>query len=228
MTKPLTLMLLIGLTGFWTIPSAFATAELKLSDGNGHTADVVASSCGVGCSTASFMGALGDWNINNPTGTAQQGGSPLIDLNSIDHHNASNGPTTLTIEWSVDGLTPSVPGFQLNIGGTVGKGGTVTAALYGGTSDTRFDLSNQIGSTLTFGGPSISFSGSESAYVPGGTNSPYALTEVATITFGSNAGQASFDYSVDIVPEPTAILLLGTVILGSVLAYRRKLTSKTN
>ena len=212
----------IGFIASITMPLASATPELILSDGNGHTATVLATSCGASCDVATFNGSLGDWNINVTTGTSTPGQAPQMDLNSIDHHNLSATASTLTIEWSDNAFTPATSGFQLNVGGTVGAHGTVTAALYGGTSDTEFDLSHQIGTTLSFTNPPISFSGTETAYLSGLSVSPYALTEVATISFGRAAGQASFDYSVDTVPEPAAVLLLGTVMLLTVSVVRRK------
>ncbi len=217
----LRLLFALGAVAFVSTPQAFATAEMILSDGAGHTADVLATSCGPGCQIASFNGALGDWNINTTTGTVAPGASPVIDLDSLNHHNASSTSTTLTIEWSDNGFTPAVPGFEMNVGGTVGPHGTVTAALYGGTSDTKFDLSNQIGTTLSFTNPPISFSATEDAYLGSLSLNTYALTEVATMTFGTSAGQASFDYSVDTIPEPAAVLLLGSVILLTVGAIRR-------
>lgn len=218
----LRLLLLTAGIAVVTTPRASATAELFLSDGNGHTASVTAISCGGSCETATFNGALGDWNINITTGTASPTESPIIDLNSIDHHNASRVPSTLTMAWSDNGFTPAVSGFQLNVGGTVGAHGTVTAALYGGTSNTMFDLSNQIGTTMTFTNPPISFSGMQNAYLSALSASPYALTEVATITFGTFAGQASFDYSVDTIPEPAGILLLGSALLVTATVVRRR------
>jgi hypothetical protein len=211
-----------AVAAFLAPPRARATAELTLSDGAGHTATVVAASCGTGCEAASFNGVLGSWNINVTTGTSTPGQSPEIDLNSINHHNASSTPSTLTIEWSDDSYTPAASGFQLNVGGTVGAHGTVTAALFGGTTDTEFDLSNQIGTTLTFTSPPVAFSGSESAYLTGLSASPYALTEVVTISFGKFAGQASLDFSVDAIPEPSAVVLMGTLLLLSGTAIRRR------
>jgi hypothetical protein len=218
----LAMLLPVGFIASFTMPQALATPELILNDGNGHTATVVASSCGASCEVASFNGTLGDWNINVTTGTSAPGQSPEMDLNSINHHNLSATASTLTIEWSDDAFTPATTGFELNIGGTIGAHGTVTAALYGGTSDTMFDLSNQIGTTMSFTNPPINFSGSQTAYLSGLSVSPYALTEVATVSFGRAAGQASFDYSVDTVPEPAAVLLLGTVMLLTVSVVRRK------
>jgi hypothetical protein len=218
----------IGALAFIATPSASANAELILSDGNGHTATIAASGCGAGCELASFNGTLGDWNINVTTGTGAPGQSPLMDLNSINHHNASGTATTLTMEWSFDGFTPAVPGFQLNIGGTVGANGTVTASLFGGTSNTLFDLSNQIGTTMSFTNPPISFSGVQNAFMTGLTTNPYALTEVATISFGTSAGQASFDYSVDAIPEPAGVLLLGSVMLLTVSLVRRRVGTGDN
>jgi hypothetical protein len=217
--------LAIGAMAFVAVPRASATAELFLSDGAGHTATVVASSCGGSCATATFNGGLGDWNINVTTGTANPGEEPIMDLNSIDHHNSSGVATTLTIAWTNDTFVPvgSFPqGFQLNDGGTVSAGGTVTATLYGGLGDSLFDTSNKIGTTLSFSNPPIAFSGTENAYLSSLSPNPFSLTEVATITFGKAAGQASFDYSVDSIPEPAGVLLLGTVMLFTVSFIRRK------
>lgn len=214
-------LIAIGAMALIAVPRASASAELILSDGT-NTVTVTSANCGVGC--YSFNGAVGSWNINVTTGTTSPGQSPVMDLNSIDHFGGGTTGNTLTIEFSANGYTPPVAGFLMNIGGTVSAGGTVTAALYGGTTNTLGTLAPQIGTTLSFSNPPIAFSGTGGGYLSGLSANPYALTEVATISFaGGRSGQASFDYSVDTVPEPAGVLLLGTAILFSVSAIRRKL-----
>jgi hypothetical protein len=217
----------IGALAFITAPRASATAELTLTTSTGNTATVTAISCGGTCQTATFNGTLGSWNINVTTGTADPSGQPIMDLNSIDHVNASGSKAqTITLEWSATGLTPASSGFQLNIGGTIGAFGSLTASLYGGVSNTLNDTSNLIGTGLNFSSPPISFGGSESAFLSTVSPNPYSLTEIVTISFsGGRAGQASFDYSVDTIPEPASVLLLGTVMLGAVSLIRRKVAA---
>jgi hypothetical protein len=226
--KKLSLLLPIGAFLVVATPQAFATVdgELILSDGiAADTVTVTASNCGATGCVATYDGAIGNWNINVTTGTSAPGQSPEMDLNSIDHRNANKLGETLTITWSADDFTP-IPtggtGFALNVGGTVGANGTVTESLFGATSNNLLDESQQIGSTLSFSNPPIAFSGGETAYPSTAVSNPYSLSEVTTITFGGNAGQASFDSSVDAVPEPAGVLLLGSAMLFVVGAVRRK------
>jgi len=210
----------VGALALASAPGAYATLELRLSDSAGGAPVDVFDGCGPGC--VSYNGAVGGWNINITSGTSADGQSPIMDLNSIDHHNASKTASVLTIELSDNGFATTAPQFSLNIGGTVGPNGTLTAALFGATSDTKFDLSNQIGTTMTFTNPPTATHFSEGETGNAGTVYPYALTEVATITFGKRVGQASFDFSIDAIPEPTGVVLLGGVLLATVGAIRRK------
>jgi hypothetical protein len=209
-------LLAVAATTFVWTPRALATAELTLSDGNGNTATVLATPCGGTCQDATFYGFLGNWSLNVTTGTAAPGQNPILDLSSIDIRNAAAAGKTLTIEWSDDAFTSLSPNFVLSIGGVLGSQGTVTAGLYGGTTDTEFDLSHQIGTTLSFVDPPGNFAGSENVLLGALSANRYALTEVATITFGAGSGEGSFSLTVNAVnaiPEPSSVFLLGSVAL---------------
>jgi len=219
------LLLALGALMVVSAPRAFANAELILSDGIAADTQTVSATCTVAGCVASYNGAVGNWNINVTTGTSAPGQSPELDLNSIDHFNGGSTGQVLTLTWSATGFTPLSPGYELNAGGTIGAHGTITAGLYGANSNTLLDQSQQVGSTLSFSNPPIAFSGSQIDYPPVTVN-PYSLTEIATITFGSSAGQASFDYSVDSVPEPAGVLLFGTLALFTVISLRRKAAAK--
>jgi hypothetical protein len=134
----------------------------------------------------------------------------------------------LTISTSSNGFTAAAPQFNFQVGGTSSLGGASTFKAYGGNSNTLFDTSNQLGSTLVF--PTSPFSGVTTS-AAGTTANPYALTIVATLN-GIRAGSASFNAALDStvvinpngsVPEPATMALLGAVLLFSGSAIRRKL-----
>jgi hypothetical protein len=215
----LAIFALLALLGMFGATRAYATAELKLDDGNGNTLDILDGSANDSCATANcvtYNGALGSWNINVTTGTSKDAATPaLIDLNSVNHHSAGTS-STLTITFSDDGFTPGWPGFVFEVGGTVTAGGTVTFAAYDGVN--KFDTTKQIGSTLSFN--TSPYAGTTAGGGP--SSNPYSLTEVATITFGSAAGTASFDAGINAVPEPASVALLGGVVLFAMNSFRRK------
>ena len=141
------------------VPAANATIQLRLNDGNGNTLDILDESadddCGGIINCVAYIGPLGSWTLNVTTGTSKDALSAplLIDLLSVNTH-AAGVNSTLTIALSDNGFTPASNGFNFGIGGTLGPGGTLTAAAYGGSTNTKFDTSSQFGSTLTFTAPS--------------------------------------------------------------------------
>jgi len=215
----------LGLFVLLAAPPAHATATLYLNDGIGHTITVADGSAKDTCLSAdcvTFNGVLGDWNINVTTGSDLDASSPFImDLNSVNHHLSSSKASVLTIEFSDNGFVTPFPQFEGDIGGTIARGGTVTAALIGGDTNTMFSGS-AIGPTLTFSYPPTAFGGTFVGANKGYPTSPYSLTEVITITFGKAAGGASFDYSVTPIPEPASLALLGGGLLLAGIVVRRK------
>jgi len=211
-----------------SVQNASAVVELKLSDGLGHTVDIVdgtiqdaSNSSGVGVvdGAVSFIGAIGKWKLN--VSTALSGGTPILDVSSLDRTSVS-GAGILTISASDSGYSPASQGFTFDVGGTTTLPGILTFQAFGGNSNTKFDMSHQIGSTMSFS--TSSFSGTTSGNAL--TVNPYSLTIVATINYGLNrtGGTGSFDagLTANPIPEPAVMSLLGGVLLLTVGAIRRK------
>ena len=199
-------------------PSAFATAELKLSSG-ATLVDILDGAVGDSCAVAdcvTFSGAVGSWTINVTTGI--EGSTPFFDLSSV---NVTGGQVDPISMWfSDDGLDFSTIGQQatLNVGGTVStnKVGAETVS-FGVFSDTvKFGTSNPVGSLVFHASP---FSGSSSGGI-GATDTALTLTSTIDLTKGAK-GTVSFDAAVDIVPEPASITMLGGVLLILGAALRR-------
>jgi len=206
------------MVAFMSAPAS-ATVSISLTNG-ASTVSVADGGAGDACpivDCVTFAGTLGNYLINVSTGISQNGTNPFLDLNSINTTRISNAGL-LTISTSQNGYTAGGPQFNFQVGGTSSLGGNVSFSAYGGNSDTLFDTSSQIGSTLNFG--SSPFAGTTSGV--GNTVNPYSLTIMAILT-GVNAGSASFDAAIDAVPEPASVALLGSVLLFSAGAVRRKL-----
>jgi len=217
--KTLTGVLLAGALALVCIPQANATVEITLTNG-ASSVTVIDGAVGDVCSAANcvtFSGAVGNYLINISTGIAQNSTNPYLDLNSVNLTTLSNAGL-LTISTSSNGYTNTVPQFSFQVGGTSSLGGAATFKAYGGTSNTLFDTSNQIGNTLTF--PGSPFSGTTIAS-SGNTVNPYSLTIVATLN-GVTPGSASFDAAIDAVPEPASMSLLGGALLLTAAALRKR------
>ncbi len=221
---PVALVAMVALT---LAPQAFATAELRITDGT-NTVDIVdqngagtaCSGAVTGCSDANglinvvtFVGSIGTWNLNVSTGSSHGAlNGADLDLNSVNNTTAAG---TLTISFSDDGF-PAATGHSFSVGGTFTTGTpTVSFSEYSGA--TKFATTTQLGTTLSF--TASPFSGSTSGTSLAGQT---ALTEVAVLAF-NGAGGTSFDAQLEPVPEPASVALFGGVLLCSVTMIRRKL-----
>lgn len=202
-------------------PAAFATAELKLSSG-ASSVDILDGSAGDAnplAGVVTFIGAVGNWTVNVSTGV--NGSTPLLDLNSVDSTAGLPQVNPIQISFSDDGLSLT-PSLVFAAGGTVNSHATPTVTFQAFTGTSKFDTSNQIGSTLTF--HTAGYSGSTSGPIGASDTS---ATIVATIDLGSSTafGSGSFDSSLEKIetPEPASISMLGGVLLILGGALRRRI-----
>jgi hypothetical protein len=161
-----------------------------------------------------------------------------LGLSAITTSITCNGGSTdcsgrdLEVLVSDTGFTTPVSGFKLGFVDTQTGPGATTATGYEGT--TLFDETNTVAPMITLGtsDPSAEddvFKGNSTAPLIAGP-SPYSLTIAET--FGDSAakgdGSSLLDYTTTAqlsgtVPEPTSIVLFGTILSLGGFAFRRKL-----
>lgn len=139
------------------------------------------------------------------TVSAAGGGTLIIALTDTNFNNPGAGSYTLKSQMSLTSLT-----------------GLTSYKAFGAESNTNgeFALTNQTTTgtlttaatgTMTFGGPFA-------------ITTPYSLTEVMTVTFGSGGGNANFTSDLSLLaPEPASVALLGAALLFVCGGLRRKL-----
>jgi hypothetical protein len=213
------------------VPTASASLQLSLSSGatsfviNDNAAGDVNAALG----QITFVGAVGNWSLNVSTGTVGQ--NPLIDLNSVDTlgSGSGSGPNALSLIFSSNGYTtPFNASFVSGIGGSLAAGHSLTYQGFVDPSNTLggTPLTGQIGSPLIFSNPqppavvSAPFSGGTAGGFALG-NSAFSLTQLVTIS-GTAVGTTSFNATIDAVPEPATVTLLGGVLLAVFAILRRK------
>jgi hypothetical protein len=202
-------VLLIGLS------TAYAVPTLRLTDPGAAVTITIADGSGLDLTGAAgvvtFSGSVGNWGINVTTGlTYPAAGTqavPQMHLNSIDQNSAA--PASLIIEFSEIGFG-ALPAnyyffstFVPFVGGGAGSSATYAAFLDNGNA--LFAQGTPLG-TLTF--PAGGSSGTVSSG-PVSPSNPYSLTQVVTISH-TGLGITSFDADIKVVPEPAALILLGS------------------
>ncbi len=236
MKKALGLFLtLISIFGLSQLAHATVDQELALTDGTNSvainssgtvfvlsgTATTVFSSGSGG--TITWDGSLGNYHVNVSTGQGSPTLPPMtLDLNSAD---TASGLTSggLAILFSENGNTATPPGWSLIFGGTLtsGSGSSVSLRAYGSTTDAFFGNTSSIASLGPFG-PGA-FSGTAGGSGAGLTTSPYSLTEEIDLSGVGKNTRYSGDASLNPLPEPASLTMVGTGLIGLAGFLRRKL-----
>lgn len=159
--------------------------------------------------------AIGGWTVNIVGGLSLGPNTILMDLSSLNA--TSSGNSTLKIELTDTGINVAAPGFKVDASGHIVTG-TGTADI-----SARFDNTN-----TAFGGVNQHIAGPFSgAYTATGNFAGpgvplYSLTEQIVLTSGAGGVTWSTDTSLTAVPEPGAVMLLGTALVFCASKLRRK------
>ena len=227
--------LLAGAMLMMGMATAASALSIRLTDGNttftvndGGSGDTAMNITGV----VGFNGNIGDYIVNMSAGASSpilgSSASPFMDLNSLNiSYNGPGVSNTLRIYLTDTGFSsPStIGGFVAGIGGTTT--GTVTYSTYLDATNSAFGETTLLTSKSYTGGTGGAFSGGEYSLVDvSSLVSSYSLTQEVDITHLSGIGASSFDATLQPVPEPGTMMLLGFGMLGLAVYGKRRMNKE--
>lgn len=203
---------MLVILGLVCTTGARASAILQLTTSTGTTVvipDNGLADLNPSLNAITFSGSLGLWTVNVSTVLSKDLTAPaLLGLNSVNVAGAGAG--SLTIMGSDNGFL-TAQNLMFSVAGFVAPGWSAAFTAYGGSSNTLFDLTNEIGSTMEFS--SSVFTGQTHGGIPG--VNPYSLTIAAMLDSANIAGTSSFDAVIlpAPVPEPGTVSFVGGGLL---------------
>jgi hypothetical protein len=209
--KSLTIAALAVAAGY----ASQARAEIFLSVTDGVNTGTTNDSASPG--TASYSGTIGNFTTSIDIGAGfpavGAASDPILDLTSLDLATGTSGGT-LTVSLSETNFTTTTAAkeFLSEISGIYSNSSALMTTYYD-TTNTQFGTGSLLSSGLSDNQASLV---SEPPI-----SGPYSLTEILTITAGSNS-LTSIDAAIVDAPEPASLPLLGAALLAlGLLGWRR-------
>jgi hypothetical protein len=214
------ILLLIG------VPLANASVEIRIQNpGFGDTGWIVCAD-----PSCSFNGVVGNFFLASDIAVKFDGINPFLDLSYVGNTLVPNAGTII-FSAMANGYLTNTPATLLRGSGNSTLNELMTITSWGGNNNALCpagvnacnpaalgsNLLATIGPFMDLGGFNLAQGGA------GNSVTPYSLGLVVTGAFPKNPGSMSGDIQLNAIPEPASVMLLGGLLVGVAITFRRKM-----